>query len=100
MTIRARLPQPRPALSAAPPCSGLAPRAVLPGQVPPFQLTAMCLGIGRSVGLARGEIAGREPGPALRQPVGVRLLGVRGDHWLSFFSPSPRSGPHQRLKRG
>ncbi|MFT7027455.1 MAG: drug/metabolite transporter (DMT)-like permease [Paracoccaceae bacterium] len=65
--------------------SVLALLTVLSGDTPPFQLTAMCLGVGAAVGLIRGVAVGRGLGPALRQPPAVWLLGIGGIFGYHFF---------------
>jgi drug/metabolite transporter (DMT)-like permease len=65
--------------------SALALLTVLSGQVPPFQLTAMCLALGAVVGLAWGAASGRPLSAALAQPPRVWLLGVGGIFGYHFF---------------
>ncbi len=55
------------------------------GDVPPFQLAAMCFAIGGAVGLADMARRGVRPGAALRQPWQVWALGVGGLFGYHFF---------------
>ena len=65
--------------------ASLALLTVLSGQVPPFQLTAMCLALGTAVGLIWGAASGRALAAALAQPPRVWLLGVGGIFSYHFF---------------
>ncbi len=55
------------------------------GQVPPFQLTALCLALGAGVGVIWSRISGRPALAALRQPWPVLLLGIGGIFGYHFF---------------
>lgn len=57
---------------------------VASGQVPPFQLLAMCFAIAGSLGLGRMLVSPAARG-ALRQPLAVWLLGVGGLFGYHFF---------------
>ncbi|MDF2235173.1 DMT family transporter [Albimonas sp. CAU 1670] len=63
----------------------LALLTVRSGQVPPFQLTAMCLGVGALVGVVWARVAGRSALAALRQPWPVAALGIGGIFGYHFF---------------
>ena len=63
----------------------LALLTVKSGSVPPFQLTAMCLGVGALVGLVWARVAGRSAFAALRQPWPVMALGIGGIFGYHFF---------------
>ncbi|SFH80236.1 DMT family transporter [Albimonas pacifica] len=63
----------------------LALLTVRSGAVPPFQLVAMCLGIGALVGVVWAKAAGRPALAALRQPWPVAALGIGGIFGYHFF---------------
>jgi drug/metabolite transporter (DMT)-like permease len=63
----------------------LALLTVLSGQVPPFQLTAMCLAIGALVGLVWARASGVSIGVMARQPLRIWALGVGGIFGYHFF---------------
>lgn len=63
----------------------LALMTVRSGDMPPFQLTAICLAIGAGVGFAWGRISGRPTLAALRQPWPVMALGIGGIFGYHFF---------------
>ncbi len=63
----------------------LALLTVLSGDIPPFQLTAMCLAIGGAAGLAVGAARGTAPWRALRQPPRILALGIGGIFGYHFF---------------
>ncbi|MGG7567661.1 aromatic amino acid exporter YddG [Rhodovulum sp. DZ06] len=63
----------------------LALLTVLSGAVPPFQLTAICLGVGALVGLGWGAATGGSLRAAAAQPWPVWLLGIGGIFGYHFF---------------
>lgn len=65
--------------------SVLALLTVRAGEVPPFQLTAICLALGAAVGLARARAAGRSLRPALQMQPLVWALGIGGIFGYHFF---------------
>ncbi|TYO88149.1 aromatic amino acid exporter YddG [Oceanicella actignis] len=65
--------------------SALALLTVLSGQVPPFQLTAMCLAIGGAAGAALSALRGGDPLAALRQRPAALALGIGGIFGYHFF---------------
>ena len=63
----------------------LALLTVWSGEVPPFQLTAICLAVGAAVGLVWSAAASEPLRPALRQPARIWALGVCGIFGYHFF---------------